>query len=343
MNRKIAIFVISLLLIGGCNFKGDDVHVIKVGISPVISSSGIFIAQEKGYFKDLGLNVEIIIFRSSGASMTILLSKGDLDVGGGNLSTGLWNAMNQGLDIKLVADKGHIEKGHSYIALIVRRDYVESGRFKDLHDLKGFKMGLTSLGGVSQQIVAERFLIKGGLQLSDVEFIKMSYSEMNVALANKAIDATVQLEPYVTKAESDGIAVKIAEVYDVYPDQQSAAIFYSPQFIREYPRLAENFMVAYLKGIRDYDNAFMKGIEKNIIIELLKNYINIESDRIWNTMIPVGLNPNGFINKDTLGNDLLWYRRHGFIEKVPNIDEVIDHSYIEKALNILGTFKRYEE
>jgi len=106
---KSIILIILMVSVSGCDFKKSDNYLIKVGASPVVSSSGIFIAQEKGYFKDLGLNVEITPFRSSGASMTILLAKGDLDVGGGNLSTGLWNAINQGLGIKLVADKGHIE------------------------------------------------------------------------------------------------------------------------------------------------------------------------------------------------------------------------------------------
>jgi len=337
-QTKIIAVIIFVLFGIGCEIKNSYNDVIMVGVSPVVSSSGIFIAKEKGYFKELGLNVEITSFRSSGASMTVLLAKGDLDVGGGNLSTGLWNAINEGLNIKLVADKGHIEKGHSYIALIVRKDHIESRRFTDLSDLKGFKMALTSLGGVSQQIATERFLMKGGLKLSDVEFIKMSYSEMNVALASKSIDATVQLEPYVTKAELDGVAVKYAEVYEVYPDQQSAAIFYSSDFTYKHPRKAEKFMIAYLKGIRDYENAFMKNLERDTITAMLKKYIKINSNDVWGSMTPVGLNPNGFINKDALSKDLIWYKDHGYIKQAPNIEDVIDHSYVENALTVVGKY-----
>ena len=90
--------------------------------------------------------------------MTVLLSTGKLDIGGGNLSVGLWQAINQGVGLKLVADKGHISQGHSYIALLVRKDHIKSGRYKSFQDLKGFKMALTSLAGVSQQIAAEKFL-----------------------------------------------------------------------------------------------------------------------------------------------------------------------------------------
>lgn len=339
-GNKVIILISLLFLLPSCGIRHEREYVVKVGVSPVCSSSGIFIAQEKGYFKELGLNVEIIIFKSSGAPMTMLLSSGKLDVGAGNLSAGLWNAINQGLDIKLVADKGHIEKDHSYIALLVRRDHIESGKYKSLRDLKGFKMALTALDGVSQQIATEKFLLKGGLKFSDVEFLKMSYSEMNVCLENKTIDATVQLEPDVSMAELNGIAKNVAEVYDVYPDQQSAAIFYSPEFIHKHPKLAEKFMIGYIKGIRDYVNAFINGIEMEKIITMLKKYITIESDEIWIKMIPVGLNPDGFINKESLLNDLIWYKEKGYIEKVPDINKIIDHSYVEKALIIIGKYKK---
>lgn len=343
MNNRIILLIVLLFSLTGCGSKSNESYVIKVGASPVMSSSGIFLAQEQGYFKELGLNVEITSFRSSGAPMTILLSKGELDVGGGNLSSGLWNAINQGEDIKLVADKGHIEKGHSYIALLVRQDHIKSGRYKSFNDLKGFKMALTALDGVSQQIAAEKFLFAGGLKLSDVEFLKMPYSEMNVCLENKSIDATVQLEPYVAKAKLDGIAKNVSGVYDVYPDQQSAAIFYSPRFINKHPELARKFMIGYIKGIRDYENAFVKGINKKDIIKKLKKYIKVESDEVWNNAIPVGLNPDGFINKESLLNDIIWYKEHGYIEKVPDIDKIIDHSYVEKALKVIGMYKRDEK
>ena len=318
----------------------EDVYTVKIGASPVVSSSAIFLALENGHFSDLGMAVDVIPFKKSGAPMTVLLSSGQLDVGGGNLSTGLWNAINQGIDIKLVADKGHIEKGRSYITLLVRKDHIESGRYKSFKDLKGFKMGLTSLNGVSQQIAAERFLKEGGLSLSDVEFVKMPYSEMNLCLAGKTLDATVQLEPYVAKAELDGSARKAAEVYEVYPDQQSAAIFYSAEFIEKHPDLAKKFMIAYLKGVRDYENAFVNGINKQQTIDSLKKHIKVQDDAVWNNMIPIGLNPDGFINKQSLANDINWYKEHGYINTVPDIDRVVDHSYVENALKEIGEYRK---
>lgn len=304
---------------------------IKVGSSPVISSAGIYLAQERNYFKDEGLTVELNDFNNSGAQMTVLLSKGELDVGAGNLSSGLFNAIAKGQKFKLVADKGHIEKGKEYIALIVRADHIASGRYKTLKDLKGFKMGLTALDGVSQQIVAERFLTKAGLAPGDVEFVKLSYAEMNVALKSKNIDATVQLEPYLTKAEVDGIAKKVATAAEVHPDQQSAALFYSPSFAEKNPAEAKKFMIAYLRGVRDYNKALTDKAAKEKMITDLKKHIKIDDDRVWNNMVPIGLSNDGSVNIPALMEDIKWYHTKKYVEKSLTADEIVDMRFAKEA------------
>jgi len=137
----------------------------------------------------------------------------------------------------------------------------------------------------------------------------------------------------------DGIAEKVAEVYDVYPDQQSAAIFYSPSFIQNHTHDALKFMIAYLKGVRDYEEAFIKGNDQDKIVNILKKYINIESNDVWTNMTPVGLNPNGYINKKALYNDLVWYQDKGYINKIPDIERIIDHRYVREALGVIGDYR----
>ncbi len=329
-----------MLYASGASISASDnqAYKIKVGVSPVVSSAGIFLAYEKGYFKDQGLDVDITYFKSSGAPMTALLGNGNLDVGAGNISAGLWNAINSGLNIKLVADKGRVSKNCDYIGLLVRKDHIDSKRYKALGDLKGFKMAVTAFG-VSQQIAADKFLKAAGLRIEDVTFEKMDYAAMNTALQNKNIDTTIQLEPYLTEAELSGIAVKISGVNEVYPEQQSAAIIYASQFITEHPDLAEKFMIAYLEGVRAYNDAFIKGKNKPEIVSLLKKHIKIESDEIWNKMIPAGINPDGFLNKESLAEDMRWYQEHGFIDTICDTEKTVNHTFVEKALVRLGKYE----
>lgn len=332
-------FFLMLCVVLCCirSVQAEEEYVIKVGASPVVSSAGIFLAQEKGFFKEEGLTVEIVYFKKSGAPMTVLLSSGSLDVGGGNVSAGLWNAIHAGMDIRLVADKGHVEKVADYIGLLVRKDLVDDGSYRSFADLKGMRMGVTAFG-VSQQIASERFLRTGGGVLEDVLFFAMPYSQMNVALENKDLEATVQLEPYLTKAVMDGIAVKVAGVDEVYPRQQSAAIFYAPHFIKDHPVAAQKFMVAYLKGVRAYRNAFLHNQDKDHVIALLKKHVKITDDAIWQAMVPIGLNPDGYLHIDSLRDDLAWYHAHDYVSEMPRVEDAVDHQYVAYALEQIDNY-----
>ncbi|MBC7711767.1 MAG: ABC transporter substrate-binding protein [Rhizobacter sp.] len=323
--RYLLVFAIFLFSISAIQAK-----VIKVGSSPTASSAGIYLAKERGYFKEQGLEVEVTDFNNSGAPMTVLLSKGELDVGAGNITAGLFNAIAQGQKFKIVADKGHIEKNKDYLSLIVRTEHIKSGRYKSLKNLKGFKMGLTSLDGVSQEILTEKFLKKAGLKLEDVTFVKVSYAEMNLALKSGAIDATIQIEPFLTKAIQDGIATKVNGGSEVYPKQQSGALFYSPQFIKDNEIDAKKFMVAYSKGIRDYNQAFEKNLNKQSVIDDLKKSIKIDDASVWEKMAIVGLNEYGKLNVKELKDDIDWYQKRYIKEKL-EANDIIDESFTKFA------------
>lgn len=320
---------LSLILLPTISFS----KLIKVGSSPVTSSAAIYLAKERGYFKEQGLEVEITDFNSSGAPMTLLLSKGELDVGAGNITAGLFNAISEGQDFRIVADKGSIDVNKDYLSLIIKNEHIASGRYKTLKDLKGFKMGLTSLDGVSQEILTEKFLMKAGLKLIDVTFVKLTYAEMNIALKSGVIDASIQIEPFLTKAQLDNIATKVAGGSEAYPRQQSGALFYSPKFIKESPEAAKKFMIAYAKAINDYNNAFINGTEREKVVTDLKKVFKYD-DVIWEKMSIVGLNPYGKINYNELVQDIRWFEKK-YIKKSLNPKKIIDESFTKYAESVL--------
>ena len=318
----------------GSQADEKEQKLIRVGSSAVVSSAGIYLADEFGYFKDLGLNVVITDFKNSGAPLTVPLAAGELEIGAGNFSAGLFNAISQGVGIRLVADKGHLEKGHDYLALLVRKDHVESGRFKTLKDLKDMNLGLTALNGVSQEILADRFLKSVGLTTKDVRFLKMSYSEMNAAFASKSLDATIQLEPYVSMAIKKGLAVKFGNASEIYPKQASAGIFYGPSMTKERRDEGVRFMAAYLMGVRDYRDAVSGGKNREKVLAALQKRMNIDPE-VLSTMIPVGLHPDGMLDKKSLEADLNWYQKMGYLKEVPKVSSLLDDGIAKDAVRLI--------
>lgn len=315
-----------------------DLLEVPVGISPVMSSAALFIAKEKGYFKDEGMDVVVKPFKGSGAEMVPFLASGQLFVGGGNVAAGMYNAIANDIPIKFVADKGTVTPKHGYLALIIRKDHVESGRYKDFKDLKGMTMAVTAKG-VSQEIATEKFLQKGGLSLADIKLITLAYSDMNIALTNKSVDATVQIEPFVSAAVSNNIAVRVAGSDEVYPNQQSAVMMYSPVFMEKHPDKAKGFMVAYVKGLRDYNDAFEKNIKRSEIVAILAKSTPMSDPKAYDNVLPVGLNPDGRMDTQSMRDDAQWYLSHGYVKQLPNIDVIVDHSYVDFAVQKLGKYK----
>ncbi len=333
---RLASLVLTLFIMSH-SFAADLLEV-PVGISPVMSSAAMFIAKEKGYFREEGLDVIINPFKASGAKMVPFLATGQLFVGGGNINAGMYNAIAQDIPIRIVSDKGTVSPGHGYLALIVRKDHVDSGRYKSFKDLKGMTMAVTAKG-VSQEIVTELYLKSVGLTLKDIKLRKLGYSDMNIALANKSIDATVQIEPFVAAAVKNDFAVRVAGDDEVYPNQQSAAIFYSPIFMNKYPKQAQGFMNAYVRALRDYNDAFEKGIRKEDIINILTKNTKIKDAGIYQLVVPVGLSPNGLVNVQSLKNDAAWYLQRGYLKKPANMDAIVDLSYAKKAAKKLGPYR----
>jgi len=339
MFIRLKFFLVMTMIVFSCQVSwAKEKLEVPIGISPVMSSAAMFIAVEKGYFEEQNIQPMINPFKASGAKMVPFLATGQLFVGGGNVSAGMYNAIANDIPIRIVADKGTVSPGHGYLALLVRKDHIESGRYKSEKDLKGMTMAVTAKG-VSQQIVTERYLKKAGLSLKDIKLVTLAYSDMMIALANQSIDATVQIEPFVAVAVDKGFAVRVAGNDVIYPNQQSAVIMMSPVFLEKHPAHAKGFMIAYVRGLRDYNDAFEKGKGKQEVISILTKYTRIRDQKIYDSVVPVGLHPDGLVNIKSLKDDAQWYFERGYLKSMPDIDSIVDLTLMDYAVKQLGPYQ----
>jgi ABC-type nitrate/sulfonate/bicarbonate transport system substrate-binding protein len=88
---------------------------VHLGVLGSVSDAGIFVALERGYFREQGIELELSTFDSA-ARMVAPLGARQLDVGAGSHSAGLLNAVARGIPLKLVADKGSALPGYGYQA-----------------------------------------------------------------------------------------------------------------------------------------------------------------------------------------------------------------------------------
>src|SRR5689334_10342112 len=222
---------------------GAEAQSVRVGIVNSSTDVPFFIADAKGYFKEEGLSVELLPF-DAGAKMIAFLGTGDLDVGGGAPSVALYNAAAQGVQIRIVADKAHHAAGFGHAALMVRKDLIDSGKFRDFKDLKGLKVAVVGVGSGDESVLNEA-LKRGALKWGDANVVYLGFPQHPAAFQNGAIDASITAEPFLSVTRKAGSATPFARVGEIYPDQQSTVLMYGVGFTKNKPELAKKFARAY--------------------------------------------------------------------------------------------------
>ena len=300
-------------------------EVVKMGELPSISNVGLYVAIDKGYFQARGITVEIERF-ASGAKMVPALATGQLDVAIGSPSAGLYNAIAGGMDFKIVADKGQARPGYSFTPLVVRKDLVDSGRVKSIKDLKGLKIA-SGAKGINFDYMLARMLEHGGIGFDGVEVVYLGYPEGIKALAAKAVDAAFVPEPWGMQAEQQKVGVRLflTEQTPAIATFQVAVIMYGGKFMKERPKIAREFIQAYVQGVKLYNQRGLKDAE---IAGIISKFMKVPVEIIQGT-IPPYVDASVKPRVPDLEAMQDWFYKMGWVkEKVP-MERVVDLSFLE--------------
>lgn len=298
------------------------------------SGAGFYIAQARGYFKQYNINVKFAKFANSD-DMLPALAAGRIDIAGGISSASFFNSIAQGIDVKMIADKGHNLPGQSYFSLVIRKDL--QGKIKSYKDFKGLKVAVSTKNAIDDYIF-QQMLNHAGLTRKQVHFVLMpDFGNMLASLSNGTVDAALEIEPLITKGTAEGISVRFGDTTDYAPKAQIAMVLASPQFVQN-KKVALRFMVAYLKGVRAYNDAFLKGKDENQVIQTMMKHTALNSPSIWKKVGVTGLNPNGKMFVSNIKDQYDFYKKQGAIKGNIDFNKAIDTSIAKQAVKILGKY-----
>ncbi len=297
---------------------------VRVGYVPIISNAGVYIAIERGYLREQGIGNEMSTFASA-AKMLSALAVGELDVSLGAASAGLFNAIADGAPFRIVADKGQARAGTGFSLLTVRKALVDSGEVKSVKDLKGKKVAIYAKGNVHEYMLA-KMADEVGLTLQDFDLTYIDAPRQLAAYESKAIDAAIIGEPWASRFEDVGLAVKFRT-----PDQvkglgavQIACIMYSGKFIKERRPVAQRWMDAYLKGAKFYVE---KGVKDDEVAAIIEKYTKVPA-KVVKTAIPHYQEPEGRPSLESLADQIQWHVTNGRMPKPVPVDQVVDLSFL---------------
>lgn len=331
--------VSALLLSAACGGSGNEVpgesggsSTVTVNYLPILSMAPLFVAEEKGFFADRGITNE---FSTADIySRLAVQAQGELDVNIPGVGGAFFNAINQGLDLRAVADRQQYRCTSDNL-LLVRQDLYDQG-VTSPEDLAGKKVAIIARGSTTEYWL-DKLLESVDITQDDLgEIVTLSYPDTVNALRTGAVDAGFLVEPLAYQLLQDGTAERIIAMHEIVPDQEQGLITMSGQFIDENPDVAAAWLAAWVEGVRYYSDP----ANQDEVVDIISQWTEVPVEQIaplYGTDQWAYANPNGFVDTDTVvDQDGQWLLDNGVIEELPDVETWYDDGPITQAIDELG-------
>jgi NitT/TauT family transport system substrate-binding protein len=234
IKKLIAVLLVTLAIFPtGCASRktessqaADENLSLKVGVMPAVDSAPIFIADKKGYFKELGLNVEVQVYTNAMNRQSALQS-GELD-GAMTDVIALINNVQNGFDIKVTTSTDGV------FPFLIRKDFEEK------KDITAGMMEVSVTNYLSDKCLGEKYNV-------EKIYINEIPARLEMVKTGK-LDMAVIPEPMASQGELSGLTKKLIENKDEFsPD----VFVFTADAIKNKEKALKLFHEAYNKAVEE--------------------------------------------------------------------------------------------
>lgn len=304
---------------------------VNLGALRFVSHAPSYIAYERGYFKEAGLDVSFDFFEAA-QPMAVAIASGDTDYAMTAISGGLISLADKGV-AKVIGGALSEEKGISGQKILASNAAYEAG-LQSPADLDGKTFGMTQAGSSFHYM---------GSRIAAAENAKLKFKPLQKtgavigAIKSGQIDAW-SIVPHIAKPLADAGAVKIiGEVADYIPDYQVTTVFTSAQNAANETEQTRAFLAALARGADDFNAALVDKTaeqdEQEAIIALLAGHIYpdraLEDARGPIVNGAMRINPGLSLNRASVKDQLDWFKSEGLVKSSVEYETLVDESYVE--------------
>jgi NitT/TauT family transport system substrate-binding protein len=304
---------------------------ITLGALRFTSHAGTFVAYQRDYFKEAGMDVELKFFQAA-QPMAVAIASGDVDYAVTAISGGLVSLADKGA-IKVIGGSLSEEPGIDGQKFLVSDAAFQAGvTAPGMLDGKSF--GMTTAGSSFHYM---------GSKMAQAEGINLSFKPLQKvgaiigALKTGQIDAW-SIVPHIAKPLAGSGAVHIiGNVSDYLPDYQVTTVFTSTKNATEEKQQTQDYLAAYSKGVADYNAAMIEktgGADGEAqMVELLHNFVY--NDKSLEEATPgivngtMRLNEGAAMNVASVRDQLEWFQSEGLVDASIPLDALIDTSFVK--------------
>ncbi len=210
-----------------------------------------WVALEKGFFKDEGLDVEIAgIFRAGPEEMSAFAA-GSLDIGYVGQAPATTAVANKVTDVTVLAQ---VNKEGS--AIVVKK----GSKIKKMTDLVGKSIAVPGHSTV-QDFLLRKALAKYNIKEKRVNLIVLKPPEMIGALRTDQIDAFIAWEPYPAKAVSMGIGRILLASHEIWKDHPCCVLVADSSFMEKNTQKTKGVVKAHVKATNYIHNNLKEAVK----------------------------------------------------------------------------------
>ena len=301
---------------------------IKVGALRFTSHSGSFVAFERGYFADAGLDVEFKFFQAA-QPMAVAIASGDIDYAVTAMSGGLISLADKGA-IRVIGGALSEEAGIDGQKYLVSDAAFQAG-VKTPKDLAGKRFAVTQAGSSFHYM---------GSKMAKAEGIEMSFTPLQKvgaiigAMKSGQVDGW-SIVPHIAKPlAGSGKVHIIGNVADYIPNYQVTTVFTSAKNAASERGQTESFLAGFSRGVDDYTSAMIdKTADQVAMVDLIHKYVYTSRprDKAARSIIngSMRLNKEAALNLGSLKDQLSWFQSEKLVKSDIKIDQIVDQSYVK--------------
>jgi NitT/TauT family transport system substrate-binding protein len=304
---------------------------VVVGALPFTSHAGSFVALQRGYFAEAGLDVELKFFQAA-QPMAVAIASGDVDFGVTAISGGLISLAQKGA-VKVIGGALSEEPGIDGQKILASDKAFRDGLTSPAA-LGGKRYGMTTAGS-SFHYMGSKIAEAEGVEPTFVPLQKVG--AVIGALKSGQIDAW-SIVPHIAKplGASDAVHI-IGDVSDYLPDYQVTTVFTSTDNAEGARDLTEGFLSGFSKGVSDYNAALVDRTEGDAamdeMVELIHTYVY--TDRPLEKAAPsilngsMRLNEGAALNLGSVRDQLAWFQAEDLVDAGIALEQLVDTGYVE--------------
>src|SRR5947209_16925132 len=303
----------------------------KLGVLRLSSSAPVFIAQDKGYFRDAGIEIELRFFDAA-QPIAVATTSGDVDIGITAFTAGLYNLAGKGT-LKVIGGMSREKAGYPLIGYFASNNAYAAG-LKTPKDLAGKRVAVTQVGSsfhYSLGLLADKY----GFKLSEVKVLPLqSLSNAAAALKGETVDAAL-LPVSTARALMDTDGAKLLGWVGDETPWQLGAVFASPKTLTN-KVLVTKLLGALAKTDREYHDVILAAVKDGKapinettkpLLEIIAKYTNLPVEQVVGNCAYI--DPDGKLDVGNVDNQIKWLQSQGFVDKGFDVKAIIAKDFVK--------------